>query len=334
MTFGAAPDFKKATMFAYTRFSTDKQTTEDKRVKDPKKKTTMKRQFKIIQDLLKKEGLPQVKPENWYAEVASGTKRDRAQWIKMREAILKHQGKAVAVVKDPSRWARNTDWAVDAWIPLKARGTPVYAIDTGIQTGTDTDIRPAESFFFLLNAGFAEQTSAVQRKKAIEAVSRQKEEGVLAAKGRSVYPFARNDPLRVLQANLGLLNESKGLTKLTRLVELETMPNGMSAQATRRLIDYNAELQTKLDGDERNEYFEIREWIQDKLRELNSDPWAATGNDKGKQNYAANALYRMTGLYMKEPWNYQPPSYDYMNEVITDFPKYLSDKDKKRRSKR
>jgi len=343
MAYGAADDFKKATMFAYTRISTDKQTKEDKKevMRDGKKvprpakqKTTLKRQFKEIQDLLKKEKLPQVKPENWFAEVASGTKKDRTQWKALREAVLKHQGKAVVVVKDPSRWARNVDAAVDAWIPLKARETPVFAIGTGIQTGHDNDLRPSESFFFLLNSGFAAQTSQVQKKKAEDAVVRQKEEGVLAGKGRSVYPFARNDPLRVLQANLALLSDKGGLAKLGRLVELETMPNGMSRTATRRLIDFNAKFLSELNDKEQQEYFDVRDFIQEKLRELNSDPWATKGNNKGKTNFAANALYRMTGLYMKEPWNHKVPTFDFMNEVIRDFPTYLSDKDLDRRAKK
>ena len=74
--FGASPDFKKATMFAYTRISTDKQSTDDKKQTDPKKKSSLKRQFNEINNALKAQGLPTVKPSNWFAEVASGTKED------------------------------------------------------------------------------------------------------------------------------------------------------------------------------------------------------------------------------------------------------------------
>ena len=70
--FGPADWFKKATMFGYTRISTDEQSVQDSKVKDPKKKVALKRQFEEINKLLKQQGLPPVKKENWYSEVGSG----------------------------------------------------------------------------------------------------------------------------------------------------------------------------------------------------------------------------------------------------------------------
>jgi len=42
----------------------------------------------------------------------------------------------------------------------------------------------------------------------------------------------------------------------------------------------------------------------------------------------------MTGLYLKDPINFPQPTTEFIEEVLTDFPKYLSDKDKKKRGKR
>ena len=90
--FGASDWFSQAEPFGYFRISTDKQSVEDKKQTDPKKKATIKRQIKEVQDGLKAQGLPQIKAANIFAEVASGSKGDRTQWRKLREAALQHKG--------------------------------------------------------------------------------------------------------------------------------------------------------------------------------------------------------------------------------------------------
>lgn len=334
MSFGPSPDFKKATMFAYTRISTDKQTTEDKKVKEAKKKTTLKRQFKAINDALKAQGLPQVKPQNWFAEIASGTKVDRTQWKKLREAALNHQGKAVVVVQDPSRWARNVDAAVNAWTPLKARDIPIYAVVTGIQTGTSKDIRPSENFFFLLNSGFAAQTSEVQKGKALEAGKRQRGEGAADFKGRSLYPFARVDPYEAILDNMDMLSVKGSKARFSRVIDQLTGEDGVNASAVERIVNDLNKLRTELSPEEFEDYLQFRSSIRDKMKEIGYDAWAVTGKKKGKLDYRSNALYRMTGLYLKDPINFAQPTTEFIEEVLTDFPKFLSDKDKKRRGKR
>jgi len=334
MSFGFSPDFKKATMFGYTRISTDKQSTEDKKVKDPKKKTTLKRQFNEINEALKAQGLPQVKPQNWFAEIASGTKEERTQWKKLREAALNHQGKAVVVVKDPSRWARNVDAAVNAWTPLKKRGIPIYAVITGIQTGTAQDIRPSENFFFLLNSGFAAQTSEVQKGKALEGSKRQRAEGAADFKGRSLFPFARVDPYEAILDNMDMLSLKGSKTKYRRVIETLTGEDGVSASAVERIQEDINNLRTEMTPEEFEDYLQFRSFIRDTMKEIGYDAWATKGNKTGKLDYRSNALYRMTGLYLKEPFKFPMPTPKFIQEVLTDFPKFLSDKDKKRRGKR
>jgi DNA invertase Pin-like site-specific DNA recombinase len=334
MSFGASDWFKKATMIGYARISTDKQSADDKRVKTVKKKATIKRQMAEVNAALKMQGLPQVKDENFFAEIASGTKEDRTQWRKAIAKAMETSGKVVMVVKDPSRWARNVDAAVTAWKPLKARGIPVYAVVTGIQTGTLEDKRPSENFFFLLNSGFAAQTSEVQAKKADEAVKRQKAEGVLAGKGTSLFPFARRDPLRVFLENMDMLTQPRGRAKLARLIELETMPNGMKAQSVQNLQRRVMKRLELLSADELESYMEYRDNIRERLQRIGADPWAVTGNSKGKPDFKANALLRMTGAYLKDPSEFEQRSNQELDEIELNFVEFLSDKDKKRRSKR
>lgn len=330
--FGKSEWFAKATPFGYFRISTDKQTVEDKKQDDPKKKATIKRQIKEVQDLLKSQGLPPLKSENIFAEIASGSKGERTQWRRLREAALAHSGRAFVVVKDPSRWARNVDAAVLAWSPLKERGIPIYAISTGIQTGTVDDKRPSENFFFLLNSGFAAQTSEVQSKKADAGVARQVEEGAFPAKGRSVYPFSPKDPVQAYLENKNLMSISK--SRLQDAIANATAPNGIKRGAASRLIDDMVKIEAALAPTALKEYLEFRERLRERFRRIGFDAWAPTGVKDGKQDWRGNALYRMTGLYLTRPQEHTMPTEEFLDMVEKEFAQFLSDKDKKRRGKR
>jgi DNA invertase Pin-like site-specific DNA recombinase len=334
---GIGPDdwMKKATPFGYARISTDKQSVEDKRVDDPKKKTTIKRQIKEVNDALKAKGLPEIKPENFYAEVASGRRRDRPEWLKVRAAAMAHPGRAFMVVKDPSRWARNSNAAVIAWDPLMQREIPLYAASDGLQTGTATDIRPNELLLFQMASGFAANVSDVQSKKAGSGVKRQREEGAIAGKGTSLFPFASVDPLKVFQDNKKMLGEGRsGPANLKRAIGLISNPNGMKAQSSVNLFNREKARRENLTPSKYNEWRDFRERMRQRLIRLDSDPWASGGNKNGKLDYKANALLRMSGNYLKSPWMFEMPTEDFLNEVELNFPQYLSDKDKKRRGKR
>jgi len=332
--FGPSPWFKKATMYGYARISTDKQSVEDKKQKDPLKKATIKRQIKETNDALVAQGFKPIPINRWRAEVASGTKEDRTQWRLHREDVMGHKGRAVSVVKDPSRWARNVDAAVAAWKPLKERGIPVYAVVTGIQTGTSQDLRPSENFFFLLNSGFAAQTSEVQQKKATAGVSRQKEEGAFPAKGTSLFPFAQRDPLLIFLENKAIQSEPRGVPNLKRMMEAGSNPNGTSFGAATSFIRRENERLAKLTPEAHQEWVDFRQRMRERLQRIGSNPWANKGNDTGKRDFRANALLRMTGLYLKDPDQHPMPSEEFLDEVEKDFVQFLSDKDKKRRGKR
>lgn len=333
--FGAEAWMKKARIFSYTRISTAKQTSDDRRVKDVKKKTTLKRQKKEIDDALKAQGLKPGANADWYAEIASGTRSDRPQWLKMQAAAKEaamNGKRAVIVVKDPSRWARDVDAAVEAWAPLKRMGIPILAITENIQTGTAEDLRPDESLFFLFKSGFAEQVSKVQQLKAEAGVKRQLEEGAFAGKGKSLYPFAKTDPLDVLIDNYDILKERGGPTLLKQKIEVLSMPNGMRASAVNRYRDDEDARRKNLSPEMYERWYEFRKGIREELQAADSDPWASKGNRTGKQDWEMNALLRMTGLYLKEPWKYPMPSEQDVDAFASI--EFLSDKDKKRRMRK
>jgi len=334
-TIGASDWFKKATHFGYARISTDKQSADDKRQMDVKKKKTIVRQMKQVNDALKLQGLPQVKPENWFVEVASGRKRDRTEWMKLRAAALAHDGQAFVVVKDPSRWARNTNAAVIAWDELMQKEVPVYAVIDGIQTGTNKDVRPQEALMFLLTSGFGAFVSDVQGKKSDAGVVRQREEGAMAGKGTSLFPFARRDPLMVYRENTDMLSRPRGgKTALKNAIGDLSMPDGMKATSANNLLQREEARQEKLIPSKYKEWLDFRQLMRERLIRLDSDPWAGGGNSQGKLDYKANALLRMSGNYLKSPWLYPQPTQAFLDDVELNFAEYISDKDTKRRGKR
>jgi len=335
--FGKDKWMEKAEPYGYFRISTEKQSVQDEKQKDAKKKTTIKRQIKEVQDSLKAQGLPKLKNKNIYAEVASGTKTNRGEWLKVRSEVMAHEGPAFIVIKAPSRWARNVEDAVEAWAPLKRRGIPVYAIGDNIQTGTNTDKRPQESLWFLFNQGFAALSSVEQSVKSIKGVERQESEGALAGSGSSLFPFATQDPLEILLEYEWLLNEKRGAGKLAETIENLSGKNGMKAGSVSGVRIKLKELRASLTPNEFDEWLAFRTMIRNWLIELDADGWTGRLNiSKGSKTnyYPSRALLRMAGLYLTNPSKHTKPSKEFLEEVVKNFTKYLSDKDKNRRGKR
>ena len=337
--FGQSDLMKKARVFGYFRISDEEQSAGDAKIPDPLRKTQIKRQIKTVQDELKRKGLPSIKKGDIYAEVASGRKQDRKEWLRLQADVMAHAGPAFVAIKSPSRWARNADAAVYAWKPLKDKGVPIFAVVDNIQTGSAKDPRPQESLWFLFNTGFSALSSDEQAVKADLAVERQLAEGAFPGIGASVYPFARMDPYLAYLENEFLMSEPKGKSKLRLTVENLTMPNGMKSQSVQNITRHLQKIRSNLTPEQfQNEYLPFREWIRNKLVELDADPWTGRNPDLSagsKTNfYPARALMRMSGLYLKEPWKFDKPDYSFLDEVIVDFVNYLSDKDKKRRGKR
>ena len=83
-TYGFEKWMKKARVLGYARISSEKQSAADKKQKDALKKPVIKRQMEEVNAGLKSLGVPSIKKGDWYAEVASGTRRDRTQWLKLQ----------------------------------------------------------------------------------------------------------------------------------------------------------------------------------------------------------------------------------------------------------
>jgi len=336
-TYGYEPWMKKARVLGYARISTEKQSAADRKQTDPMKKPVIKRQIEEVNDVLKGLGVNKIKAGDWYAEVASGTKRDRPKWLELQADAINHKGPTLVVVKDPSRWARNTRAAVRAADDLMTAGVPVFAVNTGLQTGDDVHgRRPSEFFFFLVNSGFASQTSEIQQEKADAGVKRQLKEGALAGEGTSLYPFARMDPYEAILENPDLQKTMSG-SKFAQLISDLTGENGVTKGAATASINKFKVIRAKLTPNQLVEYMDFRRLLREILLEADVDPW--TSRIKTKKGSKANffemrALLRMAGLYLAKPYDFVPLTEKRIEEIRGDFPRFLSDKDKARRGKR
>lgn len=335
--FGPSPWMKKAVTLKYTRISDNQQSKEDKKTSDPFKKPALQEQAAFIDERLKAYGLPAAKKANWYAEVQSGTNRNREQWkLMMQKAMdLAAEGKRVFIaVQDPSRWSRNTRHSLTALDRLHDAGIPVFAAREGIQTGSAGDLHPTEELLFIQLQGGASFVSQEQKKKADKEINKAKEAGIMSSKGQPLWPFARMDPLEAYESQLPLLSvpkkEGGGVTAFRETVVGMTAPDGPnSAISVKRFGEQEEERRAKLTDEEYREWRDYRSMVRGMLQERGHDPFAQ-GTKVGKIDFPARALMRYAGRYLKEPWQYEPRPRDELLQIMDNFKDFLGTKDLKR----
>jgi len=334
VAFGPSPWMKKAVVLGYVRISDEKQDKSDRDITEAIKKPVIIAQMKELSEGLKRPQLPKVK--EWFAEVGSGTRRDRPQWtaLKARAIELADQGKRVFIaIKDPSRWARNTRHSFSALDILHDYGVPVYATREGIQTGSVGDLHPTEELLFMQLQGGASYVSQEQKKKADKSVEISKEEGIMSGKGTSLYPFARKDVLESFLLQLPLIavpkKEGGGADVFKFTVAGDTAPHGISPSAVVRMRKAEVLRRKHLDEREYEEWRQYRNRIRSHLIVAEYDPYARTtkAGDLSRAAFGVKALLRMTGRYLTEPWKYSRRSDDEIEEFISNPRPYLSVKD-------
>jgi len=336
--FGPSDWMKNAIPLAYTRVSTNDQDPKSAGTKTVKKKPILKKQFTFINDQLKTAGLKQVTPSNWYAEVASGTKFNRGQWnaIQQRAISLANEGnKVYIVIKDPSRWSRNSRHSMVAIHELHNYGIPVYAAREGIQTGSEGDLHPTEELLFLQLQGGAAYLSQVQKEKAHESVDTSKKEGTVSAKGLSLFPFADVDPLDAYLDNVNILIATPivagktGPNAFAMVVSALGGVNGPSKNSVKTTFRTAETLRRKnLTTTEYNKWRRYRTKIRNILIKRNSDPYAK-GTDAGKYDFGSQALMMMVGRSLAEPHIYRERTDKEIAEYLKNPKDYLSVKDRK-----
>jgi len=337
MSFGLSEWMKQGTPIGYTRISDNDQDKTSKSINAPKKKPILIKQFKFINRRLKDEKIPEVKPENWFAEVGSGTNRNRMQWKNaiQRAVALAAEGKRpFIVVQDPSRFARNARHAMVAIDELHDAGVPVVAAREGLQTGSLGDLHPIEELIFIQLLGSAAFVSQEQKKKADQSVETAKEEGTASASGYSLFPFANRDPLEVYYEHIDVLRKPAkegvgGPKAWATVVSNLSAPNGPSIASVRNTLRKAETMRReKLSAKEYKAWRAYRTKIRNILVEKGTDPDGTTGG-KGKYQFGTQALMMMVRRSLAEPWKYRQRTDKEIQEYLTNPKPYLSVQDSK-----
>ena len=337
MSFGLSEWMKQGVPLVYSRISDNDQDKTNKSIKEAKKKPVIKKQFDFVNSRLKADGLPIGKKENWFAEVASGTNRDRGQWKAMMQkavAMAANGERPFIVVQDPSRFARNARHAMVAIDTLHEAGVPVYAAREGLQTGSLGDIHPIEELIFIQLLGSAAFVSQEQKKKADQSVDTAKEEGTASATGYSLFPFSERDPLDVYYENIDVLRAKPlagigGPKAWASIVANLTAPNGPSiSSVSNTLRKAETKRREKLSDKEYKAWRAYRTKIRNILIERGADPWAKT-TPSGKFDFPSQALMMMVSRSLTEPWLFRQRSDKEIEEYLTNPKPYLSVKDSK-----
>ena len=331
---------KTATPFMYARIS-DKEQSPDEASMGVLSQTPIIDQIKGMKEKLKLLGLKPVKKENVWADVSSGGTMNREGFKEMYEAVLNHKGRAYVVVSEPSRWARNTVRGNTAYEPLYERDIPLLSTSDGLMSGTVNEPRPNVQFIFMIKQGVAEG----ERGNLIERVNRKKErlisEAILPAGIGSFYPFARADPLDVMNENLHVLtqprSEKGGKAAFGRLIMQMTAPNGTQSEGWyKRQLDNENERIAKLTPDEYATWYAFRK----KWRQLQQERDYDSQKDGPKRSlnrkdvdWGMKAAQRFANGYLRYPFakEYKDsmPSDEQIQIYLKTPRDFLSDKDKK-----
>ena len=330
--FGPSDWMKKAKVVVYTRISDRQQAKDDRKKSEAKEKPALIQQFNYVKRELKANKLPTPKKEDWYAEVGSGTNKERPQYKALiaRAAEESLRGKRVFIaVQDPSRWSRNIRHSFAAIDRLHDLGIPILALREGIQTGSVGDLHPPEEALFVNLQGGASFVSQEQKKKADQAVQETKDAGVMSSKGRSLFPFARIDPLDAYEQQLPLVgvpkNEGGGVTAFRGTVEGMTAPRGISQAGVIRFGDDYERIKKVLTAEEFEQWRQYRSKIRDLLKEIGYDPYERP-TPIGREDFKATALMRMVGRYLQEPEKYTQRTDEEIKEILENPKDFLGTK--------
>ena len=291
-----------------------------------------------IEDYLKRNKLKKVKPKNVFRDLASGNTMDRNGLKALLEAVMNHKGRAYIAIAEPSRWARNTTRGQAAYAPLYERDIPLLSTSDGLMSGTATEPRPNAQFLFTIKQGVSEGERGQMQERVKRKVGTRKAAGILSGTVGSVFPFARQDPLDLLNENLSLLNipwqQGGGGANLGRLVAAGSAPNGAGEAWYSRELKREAARKAALSPEEYAQWYAYRKRFRALQKERDYD----SGNDppivslKRKDiDFGMRAVQRLSNGYLSKPQDpdYSEPDAELIAEALANPREYLSDGDKK-----
>lgn len=328
------PEMKKAEPFLYARISTQEQAEKD--IGKPlDQQSPMVQQVAEMKRKLKELGLKTPKKENIFYDIASGYTMDRENLKQMLAKVYAFNKPAFIMVREPARWSRNARLSGIQEGELYLRNIPIIEAQNGLITSTQANPRAYEDFMFTIGQGVSTIELDVKRKKNIEKVEQSKAEGILEASITSLYPFAKHDPLEIMEQNYDILDR-ESQQAFGRFLMTATAPNGFTTPNQWRSIKKaDDEARAKLSPEEYAKYRAFRTKMREFYREKQYDPSREnplkSTRNKNYIDWGVKAVSRMVRGYLRYPYedNYRMRTDDEIQDYYTNFKEYLSDKDAK-----
>jgi DNA invertase Pin-like site-specific DNA recombinase len=330
----------KAEPFVYARISTQEQAEKD--IGKPlDQQTPMMEQVAEIKAKLKALGFKEPKKENMFYDIASGYTMDRDNFKAMIAKVLAYPKRAYIVIREPARWSRNQVLGTEIQAELYRRNIPILEAQNGLLSSTQEEPRAYEQFMFSIGQGISTIELDVKKKKNIQKVESFREQGIYASGAATLYPFAKRDPLEVMEQNYDLLTLTKaeggGHTAFGNLLIASTAPHGMTTiNQYPRLKKADDDARANLSPEEYKAWRAFRSKIRDMYREKGYDPspYAVLSTTKPNKNYidwGLKAVQRMVSGFIQFPTNpiYRMPTDEELNDYYTNFKDWLSDGDLK-----
>jgi len=338
---GEIPAFmRKAEPFVYARISTQEQAEKD--VGKPlDQQTPMQEQVIEIKQKLKELGLKPPKKENIFYDIASGYTMNRENLKAMLAKVYAFEKPAFIIVREPARWSRNARLSGIQEGELYLRNIPIMEAQNGLITSTAKNPRAYEDFMFSIGQGVSTIELDVKRKKNIQKAASFREQGIYASAASSLYPFARQDPLEVMEANYDMITRKKeeggGKEAFGRFLIASTAPNGMTTtNQWVRLKKADDDARANLSAEDYQAWRAFRAKIRDLYREKEYDPspYATVRTTRSNQkhiDWGIRAVSRMVAGFIQFPTDpaYRISTDDEIQDYYTNFKDYLSDKDAK-----
>lgn len=331
---------KKAEPFVYARISTREQAEKD--VGKPlDQQTPMQEQVIEIKQKLKSLGLKSPKKENIFYDIASGYTMNRENLKAMLAKVFAFEKPAFIIVREPARWSRNARLSGIQEGELYLRNVPIMEAQNGLITSTADTPRAYEDFMFSIGQGVSTIELDVKRKKNLQKAQSFREQGIYASAAQSLYPFAREDPLEVMEANYDMITrptrEGGGKEAFGRFLISSTAPNGMTTTTQwARIKKADDDARANLSPEEYRAWRAFRSKIRAfyKEKEYDPSPYATLTTTKSNQKYidwGLRAVQRMVSGYIQFPTKdfYRISTDEEIDDYYTNFKDYMSVKDAK-----
>jgi DNA invertase Pin-like site-specific DNA recombinase len=281
-------DLTKLTPVYYARVSTSEQ------------KGSLPGQVLDLERFGKAVGFPRA--AKVFSEVASGAKSDRKQFAQLMKFLksMKNPSRYIVVIRDQTRWARNTRDSLNRLHELNELGVNLLIEQSNTIIGPDS---PEDDFgemvFEILSAVSAHGKKSEQFARA-KGVQRAAVKGVFEGAVKDVYPGIKRNPFQRVADALPALN-SKAINQIQFNRDIGF---GENTRWLRNQIKGMNEIVEK-GGPEL-----LADWLEvvENLRTLEKKKGIGRRNAKASQkSRKAKALHRVTVAYLREPWNWPNP---------------------------